>query len=237
MSRQAITLYRHPISGHAHRVELFLSLLDLPFRMLDIDLMKREQKTPEFLAKNIFGQVPVIDDEGVIVSDSNAILVYLALRYDPDGKWLPRDPVGAAQVQRWLSVAAGQLTQGPAAARRIKLLNAPLDYEHALQVSSQLFQTMEQHLYNGSGTELAAEQNAASSAILADSDAQPPKLPHYRANTFFAGHTPTIADISLYTYTALSSDGGISLADYPNIRGWISRLESMPRFIPARRRQ
>ena len=105
---QAIKLYNFPRSGHAHRVELMLSLLKLPTDLIFVDLAKGEHKQPAFLALNAFGQVPVIDDQGVVLADSNAILVYLAQKYG-NGRWLPADPVGAAKVQRWLSVAAGEL--------------------------------------------------------------------------------------------------------------------------------
>ena len=108
-----IVLYRNLLSGHAHRVELFCSLLQLPVRLVDVDLRGGEHKKPEFLRKNPFGQVPVIEDGDVTLADSNAILVYLAGRYDKTGSWYPRDPLAAARVQQWLSVAAGQLAAGP----------------------------------------------------------------------------------------------------------------------------
>ena len=97
-------LYSHPISGHVHRVRLFLSLLGLEHEVVHVDIRKGENKAPAFLALNSFGQLPVLDDGGVVVSDSNAILVYLAKR---EGRtdWLPEDAAGAAAVQRWLSVA------------------------------------------------------------------------------------------------------------------------------------
>src|SRR6185295_3340487 len=87
---QPIRLYSFFLSGHAHRVELFLSLLGLPFEKREIDLAKGEQQTPEFTALNPWRQVPVIQDGDVTLADSNAILTYLALRYDADGAWLPR---------------------------------------------------------------------------------------------------------------------------------------------------
>jgi len=126
-----ILLYRFALSGHCHRVELFLSLLGLPFWCADIDLMRGEQKRPEFVALNTFGQVPVIDDDGAVVADSNAILVYLALRYAPES-WLPRDALGAARVQRWLSAAAGPLALGAAAARAIELFKRQQDPADAI---------------------------------------------------------------------------------------------------------
>jgi glutathione S-transferase len=124
-------LYYHPISGHAHRAHLFLSLLGLDFELVEVDLMKAEQKTDAFLKLNPFGQVPVLEDDGIVVADSNAILVYLASRYG-DASWLPKDPVGAAAVQRWLSVAAGEIASGPATARIINLFKKAMDPADAI---------------------------------------------------------------------------------------------------------
>ncbi|WP_434042864.1 glutathione S-transferase family protein [Sorangium cellulosum] len=141
-----IRLYRHPLSGHSHRVELFLSLLRLPFELVDVDLRNGAQRSPEFLRKNPFGQVPVIEDGDVTLADSNAILVYLALRYDPSGRWLPRDPVAAAHVERWLSVAAGRLFAGPGTARLAHVFGLKVDREQAKGIAVQLLTVLDQHL-------------------------------------------------------------------------------------------
>lgn len=143
---KAIKLYRHPLSGHSHRVELFLSVLKLPYELIDVDLVNGEHKQPEFINRNIFGEVPVIDDNGTLVSDSNAILVYLATRYDASRTWLPQDPVFAAEVQRFLSVAAGQVAFGPAAARLVNVFGAQLDHEAARTRSHDLLGTLDKHL-------------------------------------------------------------------------------------------
>jgi glutathione S-transferase len=140
-----IRLYRHPLSGHAHRVELMLSLLGLPIERVDVDFATGEHKSPPFLARNAFGQLPVIDDAGLVLADSNAILVYLALPYDPDRRWLPVAAPAQAQVQRWLSVAAGQLAHGPAAARVGAVFGRPSNPQHAA-VARHLFDVMEGHL-------------------------------------------------------------------------------------------
>jgi glutathione S-transferase len=142
---QPLRLYRHPLSGHAHRVEMFLSLLGLPFEAVDIDLMQGAHRRPEFLALNPFGQVPVLEDGEIVLPDSNAILIYLAGRYAPDGHWWPQDPLGAARVQRWLSVAAGQLVQGPGNARVAVLFGRPQD-PRCHEVAERLFTLMEAHL-------------------------------------------------------------------------------------------
>jgi glutathione S-transferase len=124
-------LYRHPLSGHSHRAQLLLSLLGVPHELIDVDLKARAHKAPEFLALNPFGQVPVLDDEGTVIADSNAILVYLAKKLGRID-WLPEDPAAAAKVQKWLSVAAGDIAFGPAAARLVTVFGANLDAEGAI---------------------------------------------------------------------------------------------------------
>lgn len=140
-----IRLHTHPLSGHAHRAELFLSLLGLPFERIEVDLMRGAHKRPEFLALNLFGKVPVIEDDGVVIADSHAILVYLALRYDGTGRWLPRDPIGAAQVQRWLALSAGPQVNGAANARWLTLTGKPVP-SAVPEVASELLRQIEQHL-------------------------------------------------------------------------------------------
>lgn len=107
-----LQLYRMPISGHCHRVELMLSLLGLPYELIDVNLLRGEHQRAEFLALNPLGQVPVLVDAGQVLSDSNGILVYLVQRYAPGSAWLPQDAVGQAQLQRWFSLAAGFLAPG-----------------------------------------------------------------------------------------------------------------------------
>lgn len=124
-------LYDFTLSGHSHRARLFLSLLGVDYELVSIDLAGKQHKSPEFLALNVLGQVPVLEDDGVIVADSNAILVYLAKKHGRTD-WLPEDARGAAEVQRWLSVAAGQIASGPAQARLITVFNAPYRPEEVI---------------------------------------------------------------------------------------------------------
>ncbi len=141
-----IKLYGFPLSGHSHRVELMLSLLGLPTEFVLVDLKQGAHKTAGFLADiNSFGQVPAIDDNGIVLADSNAILVYLAATYGK-GQWLPSDPVGQARVQRWLSAAAGQLHVGPASARLAVVFGAEIDTVNAIARSHALLKLVEQQL-------------------------------------------------------------------------------------------
>lgn len=124
-------LYSYPLSGHAHRARLFFSLIGQPVEVIDIDLRAGAQKAPEYLRLNPFGQVPVLVDGETVVPDSNAIMVYVAKKLNRTD-WLPESPAGAAAVQRWLSVAAGDIAAGPAAARLITVFGAPLNSEQVI---------------------------------------------------------------------------------------------------------
>ena len=141
----SMKLYYHPLSGHAHRVHLFLSLIGVAHELVPVDLMAGAHKAPQFLKLNRFGQIPVLDDGGTIVSDSNAILVYLAKKHRRID-WLPETPEAAASVQRWLSVAAGQIAFGPGAARLITLLGAKFDPEEVISRAHAVLKVIDEEL-------------------------------------------------------------------------------------------
>lgn len=198
----SLCLYRHPLSGHCHRVELLLSLAALPCELVDIDLAAGAHKQPAFLEKNSFGQVPVLVHGDFALPDSNAILLYLAETFPAAGEYLPRLPQQRAAVQRWLSVAAGPLAQGPAAARLVRVFGRKLDHAQAVQNANALFSVFEREL---------------------------------QGRDFFVGEAPTLADLSLYAYTAHAPEGDVSLDPYPHVRAWLDRMEALPRFLRMRR--
>ena len=141
-----IKLYRHPLSGHSHRVEALLAILGLEADIVDVDLAGGAHKQADYLAKNRFGQVPVLEDGDETVADSNAILVYLATRYDAARTWLPQDAAAAAQVQRFLSLAAGKIAYGPAAARLVNVFGANLDHKNAIAIAHAVLAELDAHL-------------------------------------------------------------------------------------------
>lgn len=142
---QPIRLHTTLLSGHGHRVKLFLTLLDLPFTINELNMAAGDNRKPAHLALNPLGEVPVIEDGDVVLSDSNAILVYLAHKYG-DPSWLPQDPLGAAAVQRWLSLAAGKIAYGPCAARLVTVFGAPHHLETAQKIAVKLFDVLDAEL-------------------------------------------------------------------------------------------
>jgi glutathione S-transferase len=184
---QPIKLYRAAISGHSHRVELFMSLLGLPFEFINVDLAAGAHKKPEFLAMNAFGQVPVIQDGEVTLADANAILIYLNARYAADAaKWMPTEPLAAAHVQRWLSVAAGPLAFGPCLARVIQLFKLAASPDDAMAGAHSLFKVMDQQLAQsaflvGGAPTLADIANYSYSARAPEGNVSLVGYPHLRA--------------------------------------------------------
>jgi glutathione S-transferase len=125
-------------------VALMLNALGLAYRFAPAP--KEVRVTPAFLTLNPLGQIPVLEDGDLVLADSNAILVYLARRYAPDGPWLPLEPVAAARVQRWLSIAAGEVMHGPAIARMIALFDFQDDPARAARISERVLNFMDGHL-------------------------------------------------------------------------------------------
>lgn len=195
-----ITLHGTERSGHAHRVVLLLRMLEIPYRFVDAPVEVR--RSAEFLRLNPLGQIPVLEDGPVVICDSNAILVYLAKRYAPASQWLPEEPLAAARVQRWLSIAAGEMKHGPALARVIAQWGDPGDRASAIRIALRVFGFMEAHLED---------------------------------RAYLAADHPTIADLACYAYTAYAPEGGISLEPYRALRGWVARIEALPRFEPMPR--
>jgi glutathione S-transferase len=176
-----ITLYTFPLSGHSHRVELFLSLLKLDAKLIKVDLANGEHKSTEFLAKNPAGQIPVLEDGEITLFDSNAILMYLANNYDSTGAWYPDDFLVQAKIQGFFSLAASKLAYGPCNARIINVFGRDLDKNFAFAQAKDLLGILEQRL-------TASDWLVVNHPTLAD-------IAHYT----YVAHAPE-GDISLTPY-------------------------------------
>jgi glutathione S-transferase len=195
-----IKLYGHEISGNSYKARLMLSLLNLNYELIKVDLMRGEHKLPGYLALNPFGKVPLLADGERLISDAQAILVYLARQYGGD-KWLPEDAVHLSLVVKWLSTTAGEVRQGLEDARLYHLFGAgtKINIDRAIEKSDFILNLLEQHLTTRTWLEL---------------------------------ERPTIADIAVFPYVALSKDAKISLDAYPALLAWIDRVKNLPGYIP-----
>lgn len=139
-----VKIHSFPLSGHAHRAELFANLAGIAHEVVNVDLANGEHKKPPFLALNPAGQVPVLEDGDTVIADANAILVYLARKYAPS--YIPSDPVAEAEVQKFLTLAAGEQAFGPAAARLVNVFNAPFDPDFCKTVAARYLGKLESHM-------------------------------------------------------------------------------------------
>lgn len=148
-----IQLYGHEFSGNSYKVRLFLELLKIEYEWIKVDLMRGEHKSPEYLALNPFGQVPLLIDGEAKLADAQAILVYLAKQYGGE-QWLPTNALSLAQVVRWLSITAGEVRQGPENARLYYLFKtADINIERSLRKAEYILSQLNQHLSDRSWLE------------------------------------------------------------------------------------
>ena len=200
-----ITLYDYELSVNCYKQRLMMSFLDVEYEAVPVDFFPGlEHKSESFAEINPMGHIPVIDDDGFVLRDAHAILVYLATRYDPDRRWYPVDnPQLLGEVASWLQFAEGT-TNTASAARLHDTLGYPFDVETLRAGAHQLFRSLDEHLW-------FREQQGRSWVA--------------------SGDHPTIADLALFPDVMLAEQGGISLLDYPALRRWTDRFKRVPGFI------
>ncbi|MBI4192174.1 MAG: glutathione S-transferase family protein [Betaproteobacteria bacterium] len=110
-------LYLVPISGNSYKVRILLSLLNVPYEKVVVDHIKKEHKQPAFLKLNPRGEVPVLEDDGTVIWDSAACLIYVARKHGGE-QWLPTAPAELAEVMQWIALAGEEIQFGLQYARR-----------------------------------------------------------------------------------------------------------------------
>lgn len=201
-----LKLYDYSLSGNCYKVRLLAQFLGLPYETQPVDFYPGfEHKSDWFLAINPLGQLPVLDDDGLILRDAQAILVYLASKYDRSRQWYPlNDADKLGRISMWLAFADA-ITGTVATARLHDAMYFSADVEKCREGAHRLFRIFDEHLW-------FAEQE--------DNQWVCP------------GDQPTIADIACFPYIQLSDEGGVSRRDYPAIRRWCDRVMRLPGFKP-----
>lgn len=198
-----IRLYDYVLSGSCYKVRLFASLIGLDYAPVPIDYYPgREHRGAAFKEINPLAQLPVLDDDGLVLRDAQAILVYLAGRYDAARRWYPTDPAFQGRIAMWLSFAGGEIMNS-SAARLHDMLGYDFDIERARAAAHDAFRVLDDHL---------TDQGIRGHGWIVD------------------GRHPTIADIACFPYVALAGDGGITIEDYGAIRLWLERVKRLPGF-------
>ncbi|MBF8178801.1 MAG: glutathione S-transferase N-terminal domain-containing protein [Burkholderiaceae bacterium] len=198
-----IKLYNYELSGNCYKLRLLMNILNVPYETVAIDFYPgREHKSKRFLEINPFGQLPVLEDGELRLRDAQAILVYLAAKYDAERTWYPNDPAAMGKIAMWLSVA-DDITRTASAARLHDALGYVMDIDKTRADAHALFRIIDEHLAD---MEVIGQQ-------------------------WLALDRPTIADIACFPYIAMSHEGDIMRDDYPAIRRWIERIRRLPGFV------
>ncbi|MDK4734237.1 glutathione S-transferase family protein [Rhizobium sp. CNPSo 3490] len=195
-------LYDYILSPSCYKIRLMAAILGVKLDIRPVDFHPGlEHRGPELLALNPAGSIPILVDGDLVLSESSAMLAFLAARSGPD--WLGLTaPEETARVQQWLSFSH-RLTTNLGAARLHQMLLRPGNIETLQAQGIAALRELEAGLF---------EQRL-------------------RDMRFLASNRATIADIACFPYVALAPDGGISLDPYPNIRLWLRAIRSLEGFI------
>lgn len=200
-----ITLYDYELSAECYQARLMLGVLGSAYDRVDVEFHPgREHESEWFRELSALCQLPVLRDDETILSDAQAILVYLAARYDQSGAWYPRHNASMlGDVCQWLGFARA-FTASAGAARLHESLFHLTDVDAARRHAHQLLRVLDDHLWFG-------EREGR--------------------DWLCRGPHPTIADIALFPDIALSEEGGISRIDYPAVRRWTDRVKRIRGFV------
>ena len=197
-----LTLYSQQSSGNAYKPRLLMAQLGIGFRLVEINTYDGSTRTPEFLAKNPNGKVPLLEwEDGRRLAESNAMLLHLA----EGTRFLPSAPFDRAKAYEWLFFE--QYSHEPAIAVRRSILTAP---ERAAQRTPERLAS----LLDAGNHALRVMEGRLSGA------------------DWLAGPAYSVADIALYAYTHKAHEGGYDLSAFPGVETWLTRVASQPGHLP-----
>lgn len=138
-------LYDSDISGSCYKIRLFMNILGVAYDAVPVDFVNKEHKSAPYLVLNPFGEIPIFEDGELRLRDAQAILVYIAGKYDKTRQWFPEDAVSQSKIMQWLSTGGGEVMNA-AAARLVKVLKYPLDLEKLHAGAHRVFKIMDDQL-------------------------------------------------------------------------------------------
>ncbi|OLF37115.1 MULTISPECIES: glutathione S-transferase family protein [unclassified Psychrobacter] len=146
-------LYDLEVSGNCYKIRLFLALIKQPYTLRPVDFLEGEHKNEASIERNAFGEVPVLIDGDLTLRDSQAILIYLARKFDRTD-WYPTTPAEEAKVVQWLMVAESEIARGPNDARLHDKFGYELDIDLARNKSTRILDILNEHLLDRDWLEL-----------------------------------------------------------------------------------
>jgi glutathione S-transferase len=200
-----IRLYDYLPSGNGYKVRLLLTQLAVPFERVELDIIKGETRTPEFLRKFPNGRIPAVEiEDGKLLFESNAIISYLA----EGTPFMPIDRFERAQVLQWLFFE---------------------QYSHEPYIASVRYLVIHPKVQDPRRSIIDSLMRPRGYDALSVMEG------HLKSREWFVGERYSVADIALYAYTHVADEGGFDLLSYPATRAWIDRVKSQPRHIPITR--
>jgi glutathione S-transferase len=202
MQKPMHTLYSMQRSGNSYKVRLALALLGIHYRLVEVDILTGESRTPEFLAKNPNGQVPLLEvAPGRYIAESNAIIWHLV----SGSRLRPADRIDRAQALQWMFFEQHSLEPNIGAAYFwLTLVKGGRELQqHAL--------------------EEWMEEGYRSLGVMEN---------HLKHHRYFVADRYTVADIALYAYTHVAHECDFDLTTFPAIRAWLDRVADEPGHIP-----
>lgn len=199
-------LYDYLPSGNGYKCRLALKRLELPYELVEIDILNGESRTEQFLAKNPNGRIPVLEIPGKgCLSESHAILFYLG-----EGTPLvPSDALERGKMLQWMCFEQYNLEPNIATARFwLNVLG---------KTRAELGERLVEKKKSGYAALDVLEEGLTGRKYLV-------------ADRF------SLADIALFAYTHVAHEGGFDLAPYPSIRSWCDRIASQPHWAPITER-
>jgi glutathione S-transferase len=138
-----LTFFDAPVSGNTYKVRLLLQQLDLPHEVVWLDILNGEVRQDAFRAKNPFGRVPYIEEDGFGLAESNAILLYLAR----GSRLLPAAPRGQALITQWMFFEQNQVEMSIGAPRFLRLQGKEAAFvtEHYLPRARAALRVLDRH--------------------------------------------------------------------------------------------
>lgn len=196
-----LTLYDFMDSGNGYKVRLVLAALDIPYKLVECDILKGETRTPEFLARNPNGRIPTLQlEDGSFLAESGAIIWYLA-----DGTPLaPKDRKARAETLQWMFFEQYSHEPNIAVARF---------WKHYLPKLSPLQEMDLPNRMKGGYAALDVMEK------------------HLATRRFFVDDRYGLADIALYAYTHVAHEGEFDLSKYANINAWMARVAGQPNHV------
>jgi glutathione S-transferase len=197
-----LTLYSMQRSGNSYKARLALALLQMPYKAVEIDILHGESRTPDFLAKNPSGQVPLLEIEpGRYLAESNAILWYVAA----GTALVPEDRMERAEALQWMFFEQHSIEPTIGAAYFwLSLVRGGREL-HSHSIEDWM------------------EKGYAALRVMNN---------HLSHHDYFAAGRFTITDIALYAYAHLAHLCDFDLGAFPAISAWLTRVESEPGYIP-----